>query len=259
MQKRLQDKVAIVTGGAAGIGAATCELFAEEGARVVIADVDEAQGAAVADHINKLGGAAIFVRTDVAQDDDAQRLTETAVNHFGGIDVLVNNAAVFVLKGLDATIADWQRSLGVNVVGTSLVSRYASQAMKRNNNGAGRGAIVNIGSISSFAAQPEFVAYSATKAAIVQMTRNMAMDLAPFNIRVNCVCPGTIITSASARHSALLGITLEQFAAETAPLHLLNRVGQPREVAYPILFLASDEASFITGTHLMVDGGYTAK
>lgn len=260
MQKRLQDKVAIVTGGAAGIGAATCELFAEEGARVVIADVDEAQGAALADRINSgAGSAAIFVRTDVAQDADAQRLTETAVNHFGSVDVLVNNAAVFVLKGLEATVADWQRSLGVNVVGTSLVSRYASQAMKRNNNGAGRGAIVNIGSISSFAAQPEFVAYSATKAAIVQMTRNMAMDLAPFNIRVNCVCPGTIITSASERHSQLLGITLEQFAVECAPLHLLNRCGQPREVAYPILFLASDEASFITGTHLMVDGGYTAQ
>lgn len=259
MAKRLQDKVAIVTGGAAGIGAATCELFAEEGARVVIADVDETQGAAVADHINKLGGAAIFVRIDVAQDADAQRLTETAINHFGGVDVLVNNAAVFVLKGLDATVEDWQRSLGVNVVGTSLVSRYASQAMKRNNDGAGRGAIVNLGSISSFAAQPEFVAYSASKAALVQMTRNMAMDLAPFNIRVNCVCPGTIITSASERHSALLGITLEQFAIECAPLHLLNRCGQPREVAYPILFLASEEASFITGTHLMVDGGYTAK
>jgi NAD(P)-dependent dehydrogenase (short-subunit alcohol dehydrogenase family) len=259
MQKRLQDKVALVTGGAAGIGAATCELFAEEGARVVIADVDEAQGRALADRINKAGGAAIFVRTDVAQDADAQRLTETAVNQFGSVDVLINNAATFVLKGLDATVEDWQRSLGVNVIGTSLVSRYASQAMKRNNGGAGSGAIVNIGSISSFAAQPEFVAYSATKAAIVQMTRNMAMDLAPFNIRVNCVCPGTIITSASERHSALLGITLEQFEIDCAPLHLLNRCGHPREVAYPILFLASEEASFITGTHLMVDGGYTAK
>ncbi|HEX6730927.1 MAG TPA: SDR family oxidoreductase, partial [Pyrinomonadaceae bacterium] len=125
--------------------------------------------------------------------------------------------------------------------------------------GFGGGAIVNLGSISSFVAQPSFVTYSSTKAAILQMTRNMAMDLAPFNIRVNCVCPGTILTRASEEHMAKVGMTKEEFIASEAPKHLLNRVGDPREVAYPILFLASDEASFITGTHLMVDGGYTTQ
>jgi NAD(P)-dependent dehydrogenase (short-subunit alcohol dehydrogenase family) len=135
------------------------------------------------------------------------------------------------------------------------VSKFAVEEMKKR----GSGAIVNLGSMSSFIAQPHFVTYSATKAAMVQMTRNMAMDLAPFNIRVNCVCPGTIITQATERHRAQVGITLEQFMAEEGAKHLLNRVGQPREVAYAILFLASDEASFITGTHLMVDGGYTAQ
>src|SRR5262249_51488403 len=145
-------------------------------------------------------------------------------------------------------------ALGVNVIGTALMSRYAAEAMKHSG-----GAIVNLGSISSFVAQPSFVTYSATKAALLQMTRNLAMDLAPFKIRVNCVCPGTILTQASYDHMERVGITREEFMAAEGAKHLLKRVGDPREVAYAILFLASDEASFITGTHLMVDGGYTAQ
>lgn len=255
MGERLGGKVAIVTGGAAGIGRATCELFADEGARIVVADVDAPAGAEVAAAIVAQGGQAAFVRADIAQEADARRLTEETVARFGGVDVLVNNAAVFVLKGLDATVDDWQRSLGVNVIGTALVTRYASAAMRRR----GGGAIVNLGSISSFVAQPDFVAYSATKAALLQMTRNMALDLAPSGIRVNAVCPGTIVTQATERHRIQTGLSMEAFLAIEGPKHLLNRVGQPREVAHAILFLASDEASFITGTHLMVDGGYTAR
>ena len=123
---------------------------------------------------------------------------------------------------------------------------------------SGGGAIVNLASISSFVAQPDFVTYSATKAAILQMTRNLALDLAADGIRVNCVCPGTILTRASRDHMERVGMSLDDFIAAEAPKHLLNRVGTPREVAHAILFLASDDASFITGTHLMVDGGYTA-
>jgi NAD(P)-dependent dehydrogenase (short-subunit alcohol dehydrogenase family) len=255
MGERLKGKVAIVTGGGSGIGRATCELFAEEGAQVVVADVDQRQGEAVAANIKKSGGQAHFVFTDISREEDAARLAVETVGNFGGVDILVNNAAVFVLQGIEATVEDWRRSLDVNVIGPSLVSKFAVEEMKKR----GSGAIVNLGSMSSFIAQPHFVTYSATKAAMVQMTRNMAMDLAPFKIRVNCVCPGTIITQATERHRAQVGITLEQFMAEEGAKHLLNRVGQPREVAYAILFLASDEASFITGTHLMVDGGYTAQ
>ena len=252
---RLAGRAAIITGGAAGIGRATAELFADEGARVVVADLDEKSGDETVSAIEGKGGEAIFVATDVSREDDAQRLCEEALRAFGRVDILVNNAATFVLKGLEASIEDWRRSLDVNVVGTALVSRFAVEAMKR----SGGGAIVNLGSISSFIAQPQFVTYSATKAALVQMTRNMALDLAPFGIRVNCVCPGTILTRASQDHMERVGMTLEEFVAEEGPKHLLGRVGKPREVAYAILFLASDEASFITGTHLMVDGGYTAR
>ena len=241
---RLKDKVAIITGGAAGIGRATAELFAEEGAKVVVADLLTTEDLE-----------ALFVETDISNEDDCRRVCDEAVRAFGRLDILVNNAAVFVLKGLEATTDDWQRSLSVNIVGTAQMSKYASEHMKQ----SGGGAIVNLGSISSFIAQPSFIAYSSTKAAIVQMTRNMALDLAPFNIRVNCVCPGTILTRATENHMALVGMSKEDFIAAEAPKHLLNRVGDPREVAYPILFLASDEASFITGTHLMVDGGFTTQ
>jgi NAD(P)-dependent dehydrogenase (short-subunit alcohol dehydrogenase family) len=255
MGNRLQDKVAIVTGGSVGIGQATAVLFAEEGAKVVISNPSEPAGEECAAQIRANGGEAIFVQTDISKEDDARNVCDEAVRTFGRLDVLVNNGAVFILKGIEATVADWQRMLSVNIMGTALMSRFASEYMKQ----VGGGAIVNLGSISSFVAQPHFVTYSSTKAAILQMTRNMAMDLAPFNIRVNCVCPGTILTRASYEHMERVGMTMEEFIAAESPKHLLNRIGDPREVAYPILFLASDEASFITGTHLMVDGGYTAQ
>jgi NAD(P)-dependent dehydrogenase (short-subunit alcohol dehydrogenase family) len=255
MGNRLQGKMAIVTGGSVGIGKATAVLFSEEGAKVVIANPGIPAGERSAAEIRDTGGEAIFVETDISNEEQCKRVCDEAVRVFGRLDILVNNGAVFILKGLEASVDDWQRMLSVNIMGTALMSKFASEYMKK----FGGGAIVNLGSISSFVAQPSFITYSSTKAAILQMTRNMAMDLAPFNIRVNCVCPGTILTRASEEHMAKVGMTKEEFIASEAPKHLLNRVGAPREVAYPILFLASDEASFITGTHLMVDGGYTTQ
>jgi NAD(P)-dependent dehydrogenase (short-subunit alcohol dehydrogenase family) len=212
-------------------------------------------GESVAARIREKGGAALFVRADISREADVRSAMERAENEYGGVEVLVNNAAVFVLEGLEASVEAWHRSLGVNVIGTSLCTRYAAESMKKR----GSGSIVNLSSISAFIAQPHFLAYSATKAALVNMTRCMALDLAPFGIRVNCVCPGTIRTAATDRHMAQTGMTEAQFLAENAPLHLLNRVGTPREVAQAILFLASDEASFVTATPLLVDGGYLAR
>ncbi|NEP90835.1 MAG: SDR family oxidoreductase [Okeania sp. SIO2C2] len=251
---RLKNKVAVITGAAEGIGKATATLFAEEGAKVIILD-KQMLGSNVADEIVDLGGTATFIKTDISQEEEVKQAMTNIEGEYGRMDILVNNAAVFVLKGLDATVEEWHQSLNVNIIGTSLCTRYVSEVMKKH----GGGSIVNLGSISSFIAQPEFLLYSTTKAAIVNMTRCMALDLAPYGIRVNCVCPGIIRTQAIDRHLANIGVTEEQFLAENAPLHILNRIGKPQEVAFAILFLASEEASFITATSLMVDGGYIAR
>jgi len=254
---RLKGKVAIITGGGQGIGRATCELFAEEGASVVIAERHLDTGQAVATAINRAGGRALFVQTEVTDDQSIRRMVGEAVNAFGRINILVNNAGVFVLKGIEATVEDWRHVLDVNVMGPALVAKHVVPEMRK----AGGGAIVNLGSISSFIAQPQFVTYNASKGAIANMTRCMALDLAADNIRVNAVCPGTVWTPIVERLTKEKG--LDRAAADQHPdfgaSHMIKRLAEPREIAYAILFLASDEASFITAENLMVDGGYVAK
>jgi NAD(P)-dependent dehydrogenase (short-subunit alcohol dehydrogenase family) len=255
--QRLKDKVAVVTGGGAGIGRATCELFAEEGAAVVVAERDEATGRDTADHITRQGGRALFVPTDVADEESIRRMVAEAVRAFGRINVLVNNAAVFVLRGIEATPEEWRQILDVNVVGPALVAKHVVPEMRK----AGGGAIVNLSSISSFIAQPKFWTYNTSKAAVANLTRCMALDLAADNIRVNAVAPGVVWTQIVQRITREAG--MDRAAAERDPswggAHMLKRIADPREIAHAILFLASDEASFITAENLMVDGGYTAR
>jgi dihydroanticapsin dehydrogenase len=254
---RLQNKVAVVTGGGAGIGRATCELFAEEGAAVVVAERDPATGQEVAQRITQAGGRALFVQTDVADEESVRRMVAAAVGAFGRINVLVNNAAVFVLRGIEATPQEWRQALDANVMGVALCTKHVVPEMRK----AGGGAIVNLSSISSFIAQPGFWTYNAGKAAVANLTRCMALDLAADNIRVNAVAPGAVWTQIVQRLTREAG--MDRAAADKDPgwggAHMIKRIAEPREVAYAILFLASDEASFITAENLMVDGGYTAK
>jgi NAD(P)-dependent dehydrogenase (short-subunit alcohol dehydrogenase family) len=253
---RLADKVAIVTGVGAGIGEAIAIRFAEEGAKLVLNDISERAGQSTLKKIRDLGAQAALAVADISQDAGARSISAAAVKSFGGIDILINNAADFTQKNVEqAEVADWQKVLGVNVIGTALVSKHAIPHMRAR----GGGSIVNMASMSGIIAQPDFATYNASKGAVLTMTKCMALDFAPYKIRVNSICPGCILTSASYREIERLSLTFEQWRDRVAPLHMLNRLGEPVEVANAALFLASDEASFITATHLMVDGGYTGK
>ena len=253
---RLENKIAVITGAGAGIGEGTAMRFAEEGAKLILADISEPNAIDVAKKIAGIGGHAIAVAGDISLEEDARRISEAAVEHFGGLDILVNNAADFTTFSVeDATPDQWRRVLGINVIGTAMVSKYAIPHMKKR----GKGSIVNLSSMSGIIAQPNFATYNSSKGAILTMTRCMALDLAPFHIRVNSICPGCILTSATEREWIRMGITKEEWISRMAPLHMLNRVGDVREVANAILFLASDESSFITAADLLVDGGYVAR
>ncbi len=253
---QLANKIALITGASSGIGRETAKLFAQEGAKVAIADVDSINGKFVIQEIEAIGGTALFHQVDVSVESEVKDWIAEVVNKWGGVDILVANAAVVVVGTVEqATELDWDRVLGVNVKGYAFCAKYVAPQMRKR----GSGAIVNLGSISSLVAVPAFAPYNTSKGAILQLTRSLAYDLAPDNIRVNCVCPGPIDTPATECLAKSQGLVKEDIVKQFAPLILLKRMGQPEEVANAILFLASDKASFITATMLIVDGGYTAQ
>lgn len=251
---RLEGKSVVVTGAGNGIGKAIAGLFAEEGARIVVAEIEEDAGMAAAAEINASGGTAVFQRTDISDEDSAKAAIQAAVDAFGTVNILVNNAAAFVFGKIeDVTRDDWDRVFGVNVIGPANCVRAVLPVMRGN----GGGSIVNLASVSSFIAQPEFIPYNSSKGAVLQLTRCLAMDLAKDNIRVNAVCPGSIRTRATDRHIASLGLDPEKAYDDFGSDAPMGRMGNPREIAYGALFLASDEASYVTGEHLVIDGGAT--
>jgi NAD(P)-dependent dehydrogenase (short-subunit alcohol dehydrogenase family) len=252
---KLSGKVAIVTGGGAGIGRAICERFAADGASVVVAELDANLGRETAETIGKNKGKARFTHTDIKNEESIRSLVAETVSEFGGLNLLVNNAGAFVIRDVNATAEEWDIMLHTNIRGTAFCVKHAVPELKK----AGGGAIVNIGSISSVLGQGSMVTYNATKGAILTMTRCMALDLGRENIRVNCLCPGNIKTRALINHMKSLGKSYEDAERELSPLNFLGRIGTPGEVAACAAFLCSDDASYVTGASLFVDGGYSAQ
>jgi NAD(P)-dependent dehydrogenase (short-subunit alcohol dehydrogenase family) len=251
---QLEGKICLITGGSSGIGRETAKLFAQEGAKVALADIDVARGKAVLDEIHNAGGTAIFDRVDVSIERDVRDWIATVAMRWGGVDILVANAAATILGTIEQTSEeDWDRIFGVNVKGYAFCAKYVAPYMRQR----GGGAIVNLASIGSVIALSGFTPYCASKGAILQLTRCLAQDLAPDQIRVNCVCPGLIDTPAVQRVAAFVGLSVSEMTDPFISKTLISRMGKPREVAEAILFLSSDRASFITGSSLMVDGGYT--
>ena len=239
----LQGKVAIVPGGVTKIGQAVVTAFAEAGVKVMVADIAEAPAGMLSDSV-------AFQRCDLRSDAEIAALVKAARKRFGRVDFLVNVACSYLDKGAETSRAEWLEALDINLVGSVMLMEAALEELK-----ATKGAIVNFGSISSRVAQTGRWVYPVSKAAILQLTRNQAMDLAPHGIRVNAVSPGWTWSNIM---DQLTGGNRAKTDAVAAPFHLLGRVGNPEEVAAAVLFLCSDEASFITGTDIRVDGGYTA-
>lgn len=247
---RLKDKIAIVTGAASGMGACTAELFAKEGAKVMLTDVTEDDGQAVAARIEASGGAARFLRHDVSSEDDWQSVVAETVSAWGGLDVLVNNAG---LSGSDPDIFStevWDRMMGVNAKGVFLGMKHGVQAMQA----SGGGSIINISSISGFVGQRYVhMGYNASKGAVRIATKSAAVQFARDGIRVNSVHPGVMPPMRSSMLTA--DPEVRERMLKGIPM---RREGRIEEVAYTTLFLASDEASYITGVEIPVDGGYLA-
>jgi NAD(P)-dependent dehydrogenase (short-subunit alcohol dehydrogenase family) len=248
---RLRDRVALVTGGASGIGRATARLLAQEGAAITIADLDASGGQAVVQEIVAGGGQALFVPCDVSRASDCQRAVQLTVATFGGLDILFNNAGLIRRADvLDTTEEEWDRVMAVNVKSVFLMSKYAIPHLAER----GGGAIVNTASGWGLTGGRNAVSYCASKGAVVNMTRAMALDHGHQNIRVNCICPGDTDTAMLRDEARQLGQSDEQFLQWAAD-RPLQRIGQPEDIAQAVLYLASDDSSFVTGTAHVVDGG----
>jgi NAD(P)-dependent dehydrogenase (short-subunit alcohol dehydrogenase family) len=253
----LEGQVALITGGTSGIGRATCLLFAAEGARVAITGRDEGRGAEVVEEIESIGGPAsgIFVRADVRSADDCSRSVATAVDAFGGLDVLFNNAGVYVANDvLDCDEDEWDLQVDTSLKGAYLMSRSALPHMLER----GSGSIVHCSSGWGLVGGEKGAAYCAAKGGLVTLTKAMALDHGPRGVRVNAVCPGDTETPMEHRDAEDKGMSWNEYVAWASTGRAIPRMGQPEEVARAVLFLASDESSYITGVALPVDGGGVA-
>lgn len=251
MNNDLTSKRALITGGASGIGRATALLLARQGAAVAVADLDEDDGQAVAQAIVDGGGRATFVHCDVSRAVDCQQAVQHTVEQFGGLDILFNNAGIIRRATvLETSEEEWDRVMAVNVKSIFLLSKYAIPIMAQ----AGGGVIINTASGWGLVGGREAASYCASKGAVVNLTRALALDHGPQNIRVNCICPGDTDTPMLRDEAQQLGEVEQDFMAGAAD-RPLQRVGAPEDIAQAVLYLASDASAFVTGASLVVDGG----
>ena len=252
---KLKGKIAIITGTGSGIGSAAAGVFAEEGAKVVAVDWNKETGAQTAAAIREAGGEAIFYHADVSKAADAEAMVKTAVERYGGLDVLFNNAAIQIMAKLADTTEDtWDRIHRVNLKGVFLGCKYALPAMIR----TGGGSIINMASILGFVGDPDLAAYCAAKGGVIALTKAGALAYGPQGVRINCICPGDVDTP------LLQGYfnkdpNPDRLREEISSKYALRRIASPREVAHLAVFLASDASAFITGSTMVIDGGLTVK
>jgi NAD(P)-dependent dehydrogenase (short-subunit alcohol dehydrogenase family) len=252
---RLQGKVTLITGGADGIGRATALLFGREGSKLAIADFDSEKGIEFEGTLKEMGFEGFFVKTDVRESAEVQIMVEATIRHFGRIDILVNNAGVAGSAPIvELPEDDWDRIIDTNLKGVYLCCKYAIPKMIQ----SGGGSIVNMGSVHGLVGRARVSAYNAAKAGVINLTKNLALDYVAYNIRVNAVCPGYVDTGLVRRYVNRCENPTEAYE-ELVRLHPMGRLAKPEEIAYAVLFLASDESSFITGSSLVIDGGYTAQ
>lgn len=250
---RLKDKVAIISGGGSGFGEVTARLFAREGAAVMLADINGEAAQSVASSITSEGGQAGWARADVTSSSSVEAMVQAALDQFGRVDILFNSAGIEAFGTVvDTDETAWDRIFAIHVRGAYLCSKYALPAMIEGGRG---GSVVNVSSVAGLVGIRNMTAYSAAKGAILSLTRSMAVDFAQYNVRVNCVAPGTTMTPMGQR--LVEGDTPEQLALRMSR-YPLNRFGRPEEIANAVLFLASDESSYATGSCLVIDGGLTA-
>lgn len=248
---KLANKVAIVTGAGSGIGRATAILFAEQGAKIVVADWTTETGQETARMIEEAGGDAIFIKTDVSKSADVEKMVKAGVDEFGQIDILINNAGIDRYGNVEATDEEtWDQTIAVNLKSVYLCSKSALPEMKK----VGKGKIVNIASIAGLVGFNELAAYCASKGGVINLTRQMALDYAPQNININAIAPGVIETAMTKE--------LLDDPAQAKPLKDSTpypRFGIPNDIAQSILYLASDDSDFVNGETITVDGGWCAK